>query len=207
MKTFCITLPERPEEKERARKHFEERGMTVQFIDGINAEVFGLRTEHTYDFDNPGTDYHIGAKDVGLFLSHYAAWIACSTHDDDLFLILEADALLVENWKERLDSCLERAKKLGNFDIMYIGSCHCLDKHKSQLDDDLWNVMYPLCTHAYVVTKRGIEILLRTQRDCYASIDCALMQRSLPHMEVLTVLPRIADQVKWNDTSDHALKW
>lgn len=207
MKTICITLPEYPDETRRLMEHLATVGVEDPiFTHGINGPVFGLETAHTYEYDNPGTDFHIGSKQVGLFMSHYQAWNICAAMTDEFhFTILEADALFVEDWQPRLESCIDRAEKvMPGWDMMYIGSCHC-KKPRKQLDRDLWTVKWPLCTHAYVLRPTGVQILLRTQRDVYGHIDCALMQRSLPQMKVLTVLPRIVDQVRWNDYSDAAL--
>lgn len=209
IKTIAITLSERPEERARLEQHLNERGVSnVHYMNGINAEVFGLKTEHTYEYDNPGTDYHIGAKDVGNVMSHYMAWTVAAALPHDLFLIVEGDVVLVEDWYARIVEALNDADDvMPDWDIMYVGSCHCLGKPKTRLKGDLWDVKYPLCTHAYLLTRKAVKHLIISQRDVYAAIDCALMQRSLPDMKVLTVLPRIADQVKWNDTSDAALKW
>jgi GR25 family glycosyltransferase involved in LPS biosynthesis len=209
IKTIAITLSERPEERARLEQHLNERGVSnVHYMNGINAEVFGLKTEHTYEYDNPGTDYHIGAKDVGNVMSHYMAWTVAAALPHDLFLIVEGDVILVEDWYARIIEALNDADDvMPDWDIMYVGSCHCLGKPKTRLKGDLWDVKYPLCTHAYLLTRKAVKYLIMSQRDVYAAIDCALMQRSLPYMKVLTVLPRIADQVKWNDTSDAALKW
>lgn len=208
-KTIAITLSERPEERARLEAHLNERGLdNVHYMNGINAEVFGLRTEHTYEFDNPGTDYHIGAKDVGNVMSHYVAWTVAAALPNELFLFVEGDVLLVKNWRARLyNAIIDANETVPDWDIMYVGSCHCYGKGAQQLKGEIWDVKYPLCTHAYMVTKKGIEYLIASQRKVYGAIDCALMQQSLPNMKVVTVLPRIADQVKWNDTSDYALKW
>lgn len=198
MKTFCIVLPEYPEKMQRAIKHFVDTGIEVDFVHGFNAKEFGLLTSHTYDTDHPNDGYHIPQKQVGCFLSHYLVWSICNTHDDEMFLVLEDDALFDNpDWESILDKVLIDLKDT-KWDMLFIGSCNCMDKPMSKVFDYVYEVKYPLCTHAYIVKKDIITFLLESQRDCWASIDLALYFRSFPYLKVLTILPRIVNQFNMN---------
>lgn len=191
MRTLCISLPETPERTERAKQHFTEIGLTgVHFIDGIHAETFGLLTHHPYNYDHPGTGFRIPGKHVGLCLSHFVAWSICKMMDEPVFMILEDDALFCDDWKERLD----RVTLDQNIDMLLLGSCNCAGKPRTHIEGEVYDVRWPQCTHAYIVTRKGIEILLATQRDIFAPIDLALIHRSYDKMTVRTVLPRIVSQ-------------
>ena len=191
-RTFCITLPENPERHERAKKHFEERGVTVQFFEGIHAEKFGLHTIFTYEVDHPGTNYKIGFKSVGNFLSQYMLWAALNLLPDEHFMILEIDAEFPPDWQERLWSALQQTPP--DFDMLFIGSCCTANAPKELISGPVWEVKYPACTHAFVVAKKALPILLRTQRKVYGAVDAMLIFHSLPLLKVYTVLPAIVGQ-------------
>lgn len=192
MRTFCITLPETPERQQAAREHFQQRGVKVEFLHGIHGEAFGLSTKHPYEVDHPGSGYIVSPKHVGLHLSHYMAWSICQQLPDERFLILEDDAEFCTGWKHRLERSIADAP--ADFDMLYVGSCNCAGASKYRVKGDVWCVHWPQCTQAYIVARKAIETLLATQRHCWAPIDLSLIFRSLPHLKVWTVLPRIVGQ-------------
>lgn len=192
-RAFCITLPEYPQRTERAKKHFMERGLTdVTFFNGIHAEKFGLATKFNYEVDNPGSGFNIGFKPTGIWLSHYMLWSALSLLWDELFLILEDDAKLCDDWHSRTIDALKNTPK--DFDMLYLGSCCCEKAPKRLIAAQVWEVKYPMCLHGYMVSKKAIPVMLETQRKVYAPIDISLPFHSHPRMKVYTVLPTIMEQ-------------
>lgn len=195
IRNFCITLPESPQRREAAHKHFEEKGLRdVTFFDGIHAEKFGLATEHTYDRDNPGTNFRMGYKCTGIWLSHYMLWGALNLLWDSHFHCFEDDVLIPDNWKERLDQALRDVPE--DFDGLYTGSCCCKGQQMKHVKGDIYEVPMPLCTHAILWSKKALPVLLETNRKCYGPIDIQITLHSIPMMKgkVYTVLPRIFEQ-------------
>jgi GR25 family glycosyltransferase involved in LPS biosynthesis len=192
LRTFCITLPESPQRKARAAEHFKSVDIQTEWFDGIHAEKFGIQTHHTYEHDNPGTNFRIGFKPTGIWLSHFMLWSALRLLWDDYFLILEDDAKFEKNWHQRLVDALQSVPK--DFDMLYVGSCCCKDRPMKLIKNQVWEVKYPMCTHAYIVAKKALPTILRTQRKIYAPIDIGLAFDTLPLLKVYTVLPRIVDQ-------------
>jgi len=190
--TYCITLPEYPTRMEAVRSYFLSNGLQVKFFYGIHAERFGLYTGWRYDVDHPGTGYHIGGKNVGCWLSHYMLWSALTLAEGDHFMVLEDDAEFCPNWRTRMDQAL--ADVPPDFDMLYVGSCNCGDKPKTQVKGEVWDVRYPFCTHAYIVARKALPVLIATQRKVYAPIDCSMTFHSHPLLKVYTVLPRIFNQ-------------
>lgn len=173
-------------------QHFAERKLNVSLFNGIHAERFGLYTHHTYEVDNPGSNYHIRVESIGNILSHYMLWSALAMLWDDFFLVLEDDAKLEERWHIRLNDAISNTPH--DFDMLYLGSCCCNGKPRTLVGGDVYEVRYPMCTHAYIVARKALHFLLSSQRKVYAPIDISLIFHSLPHLKVYTVLPRIADQ-------------
>lgn len=106
-------------------------------------------------------------------------------------MVIEDDVDFPANWNRMLEEAMVHGP---DFDLMLIGSCNTEGKPKKHLGGPIWIVDGPQCTHAYIVTKSAARRLIEQQRKIYAPIDLALLERSYPHLKVLTVLPRIASQ-------------
>lgn len=197
IRTFCLSLPdnESPGRTQAAAKHFRERGLNdFQFFFGLHAEKAGLATVHPYLLDHPEENFKMGYKPTGIWLAHIMLWSTLMFIHEDHFLILEDDAQFPEDWHARFVQALNDVPR--GFDMLYVGNCCCKGHPQTNIKGDVWDVRYPQCTHAYVVAKKALPIMLNTNRKCYAPIDVALMLHSHPQLKVFTVLPRIFSQ--WN---------
>lgn len=193
MMIYAITLPETPHRTVRLITHLQEMGMKAKLIQGIHAKNFGLLTSKTYEYDHPNEGYHIPSKHVGLFLSHYICWNLIASSESDFGIVLEDDVLFESNPTAQFIAISNYM--IGNgYDMVYLGSGNTFDKPKKEIAHTLFEVQYPQCTHAYMLTKQAANRLLLEQRECYAPIDLALIHKSLPNMKILTVLPRLASQ-------------
>lgn len=193
IRTFVITLPEKPERREKAMAHFKERGIhAYQFFNGLHAEKAGLSTVHPYEVDHPGSGFRMGFAPTGIWLAHVMLWSVLNFLHDDHYLILEDDARFPEDWHGRYTEALRSVP--GDFDMLYVGSCCCKGRPTTHIKGEVFEVKYPQCTHAYIVAKKAIPLLLARHRKCWAPIDIALMLESHEHLKVYTVLPRIVEQ-------------
>ena len=201
MRTVCLTLS-RPFEsvwrpglvrsEERARAHFAERGVEVQFFYGIDART-GVVT--TKPYVRNGAEEFAPPRRICNMLSHRAIWAALLLLSDDPTLILEDDAEFPDDWRTRFTRALEDA---GRWDMLFIGSCCCADKPKALIQGEVFDVRYPLCTQAYIVRGHKVLHTLIERADdagCHAQADLVLYFDIFPHLRVLTVLPRIVGQV------------
>lgn len=192
---FCITLPERPDRTLAAVNHFKEMGVeNVTFMDGVNAEAFGLRTVFPYEVDNPGSGFNIGPKPVGIWLSHWMLWQVLLCQPDDHFMILEDDAKFLPNWKERTEKALDDVPK--DFDWLFIGSCATQGHDMGVVAGEVHHVVWPACFHAYCIARKALPYLLQTTRKVYAPIDLHPMFHTFDQQKVYTLLPRAVEQ--WN---------
>jgi hypothetical protein len=197
LRSFCLCLPESPERTESAKQHFREKCVyDVTFFESIHAEKFGLRTLFPYEVDNPGSGFNMGAKPTGIWLGHYMLWSALNLLPDDHFMVLEIDAKFPNGWHTRLNQALCDVPR--DFDMLYPGSCCCGGRPTTHIKGEVYHVQWPMCTQCYIVAKKALPVLLRTQRKCYAPIDISLNFHSHPQMKVFTVLPRIVDQFETN---------
>jgi len=192
VRAICICLPEYPEKIEAAKKHFTERGLDVEFFWGLNAPLAGLSTSHVYEYDHPGSGFRIGAKPVGCWLSHYMLWNCLTRLPDDQFLVLEDDAKLSEDFVDRFAQAMRDVP--ANFDFLHLGHC-CLKGHEqTHVAGEVWETKRQMCTHAYVIRRWCLPLVLKTLRKVWAPIDIQLVLEVFPHLKTYAVVPRIVDQ-------------
>lgn len=190
---LCITLPESPERAVSAAAHFTEAGVDgVRFVPGINGPVSGLGTAFPYEVDNPGSGFNIGQKYVGVWLSHYMLWQAVTLMNHPHVMILEDDAKFHPGWKDRVDKAIIAAPH--DFDWLFVGSCCTVGHPTRHISGEVFEVKYPMCFQAYILSKKGAEYLVKTQRKVYAPIDISTIFHSFPAMKVYTMIPRAVSQ-------------
>ena len=193
MTIFCISCPqELPEEHATAVKHFTERNVPARFINGIHAQTFGILAWKPHVSHFPKGGELIRMAQVGLALSHYMTWQICHFYDDNTFLILEADAEFPDNWLERMAESMREVP--SDWDILLLGSSNTNDKPKTQVNGSIYEVKYPFCLHAYMVSRKALPVLIDTVRDASQHIDIAIIEKAYPKLKVFTVLPRIVEQ-------------
>ena len=193
MTIFCISCPkELPEEHAAAVKHFTERNVPARFINGIHAETFGVLAWRPHAGNFPKGGELIRMAQVGLSLTHYMTWQICHFYDENTFIILEADADFPENWLERMAQV--KRDLPADWDILLIGSSNCSDKAQTNIKGEIFEVKYPFTTHAYMVNRKALPVLIECVRDASQNIDLALIEKAYPRLRVFTVLPRIVGQ-------------
>lgn len=192
MRIFCIACPELPERRRVAEIHFKANNLDVDFVNGIHGETFGILCYHPYRLDRPHAGELIYISQVGLTLSHYMVWQMCEHMPGDHFLILEDDAKFCFGAMEQIERAMKDLP--ADWDIFLVGSCNTSDKPKRQINGQIYVVEYPFCTHAYIVRKTALPVLLRECRDCSAKIDILLTQKAYPKLNVFTLLPRAVVQ-------------
>lgn len=192
MKILSIECQELSLSMMRNREHLKKRGINASFIQGIHGETFGVLPSRPYNVDRPGTGQLTPISQVGLTLSHYMAWQVCHHLPDEEFMILEDDAKFPEDWSERLHVAMTDLP--DDWEIFLIGSSGSWDKEKTHVCGDVWEVRYPFCTHAYMIKRIALPMLLTCCRDATTKIDLLLIREAYPKLRVYTMLPRLVDQ-------------
>lgn len=191
-RTFCITLHNSPR-WQSAKAHYDSIGLAVEPFEAFDGPSSGLRTDWVYEMDHPGSGYKIGAKVIGISLSHISFWRAAQHFPEDYWMVLEDDAQFVDGWATVLANAIDSSPP--EWDMIYPGSCNCFDKPKEQVAPNLFQVRWPQCTHCYIVRKKALKTLLDTNLRVWAPIDIAMVMDSFPKLNVYTILPRIAVQL------------
>jgi len=197
MHAICICLPEYPDKIEKAKAHFAERGLTdVSFFWGINAPVAGLATWHPYEVDHPGSGFRMGAKPTGCWLSHYMLWNAMTRMTDDAYLVLEDDAQLEEGFMDKWAQAMRDVP--SDYSFLHLGHCCLAGRARQHVVGDVWETKEQMCTHAYVIRRGTVPLVLKTLRKCWAPIDIQLAREVFPLVKSYAVVPRIVSQFDTN---------
>lgn len=194
-KIFCLTLKDTPKRRVYAEKHFKENNLDVELFEGINGVKFGLKTIIPFKDDNPnGPDWFITSGRIGCLLSHYMLWQTLWYLPYEEFIIFEDDVVLCENFQERF---LQMKLQLPNdWQYVFIGHC-CLPPEEYQIkisENVITNIHAPMCTHAYMIKKSSIPILLETNHQAWAAVDIQIQKRSLKILKHYVFLPSLAEQ-------------
>ena len=193
IRPICLTLVETPEIEAKAREHFKERGLEdVSFYYGIHAKTAGLATVNTYEIDNPGSKYNIGAHGVGIYVAFRGLWSAMMLLPESHFFVVEHDVELAPDWKARYEQAILDAPE--DFDVLFIGSCCASDKKSRHIKGEIFEVRYPFCNHACVIAKKALPTFLKKCNRCWAPIDIQLAMEAFPSLNVYTLLPSAAGQ-------------
>lgn len=193
IRAFVLTVQEFPDRTEQIQQHFRSVGVEAENFNCISSAESGLRTEHPYEVDAPGSGWNIGPKGTANWLSQYMLWSAMLYLPEEHFMQLEWDSTFPADWKARTEYALHDTPK--DFDVLFIGSCCTTDKVRGRVMGTVWDVRYPMCSHGLIIAKKALPTFLRTQRKCYSNMDIAIKDHTLAHLKVYTVLPAICSQL------------
>lgn len=186
MKAFCLTLRQSPERKAFAVEQFARHGLNVTMFHGLHAPTMGIQAIYK--------SYRHSIQSLGCFLSHWMLWTAMLTHVGDEFLVFEDDAVLCDGFADVLDRF--RRDLPTDWDYAFVGHMKIDDKPCERITDRVAKLSYPypFGTHAYLVTRRGLEKLLETNQTLTNAVDVQIQRTALPHLNVYASTPSLASQ-------------
>lgn len=193
-RSFVLTIPRNLKTKcADTITHLEERGICAEPFVGLDGEVSGLETKWTYELDHPGSNWRIGPKTVNMYIGHLMMYQACLLLPGDAFLIMEDDVRFNTDWKQRFDAAIEFLP--NDWDLLYFGSCCTGGRQHVRVAEGLFSTNYVLCTHAYIIRKKVIPLIMEQCHKVYAGIDIALCLGVIPRAKTFVFLPRLAEQL------------
>lgn len=195
MKTIVLTI-KGSNRVEKVSNHLKSSGIDdFSIFYGINGIKSGLHTIHPYEIDNPRSNYKMGSKTIGCYLSHFILWKHLNSieeHlDNDYWMIVEDDVLLLDGWRKKVDDAISDLPK--DWDILYAGHCCINNRIHGHIRDGLV-VSKPLCTHCYIVRKKALNILIDECEKVWAPIDIQMSFIDYNKLKSFAIYPKIADQ-------------
>jgi hypothetical protein len=211
-KIFCLTLKSTPKRKEYAQQHFSQHYLDIEFFEGIHGKKFGLETKIPYMDDQPnwtpdhGPMHFISSGHIGCILSHYMLWKVLSYLPYEEIIIFEDDVVLTDRF---IENFIKYKNQLpDDWQYVFLGHC-CLpsEEYQIKISDNIINTIHPpMCTHAYMIKKSAIPILLETNSLAWSHIDIQIQKRSLKYLKHYVFIPPIVDQISINNPKDPNFK-
>lgn len=195
---------------EHAKEYFAKSGMEdIYWLNGVHARKWQIKGTGIYLLDNkPEEKFYVGDSNVGNFISQYMAYTVMDALDYTHYIYLEGDAQFVDGWKEKLAMALEDIPT--DFDMLYAGNCCCKGKHGELVSErsglyhypkrdnaNFWHY-YPLCTHFYIIAKKAVPHMIKTQRDTANPTDISIARFALGDLNTYAILPTLAGQFNTN---------
>lgn len=192
---FCLTLAETPHRRQAAEKELRRHGMEgVVFFDGVHGPSWGLKTTLSYDYDRP-TDppVYISPGAIGNIMSHWMLWRHILLSDIEQFIVFEDDVLPVNGFLTKLDEI--HAELPDDWDLVYLGHVGS-ESHRVLLShgERLARIEHPFGTHAMLIRRRALPVLIKSQARAWAPIDIQISVHALPQLNYYCCTPSLASQ-------------
>lgn len=199
MKHFCISLPGLKDRRNYCRDHFASRNLEVSFFDAFDGKKMGLKSTIPYMDDQPdwkpgdGALYRIGFGQVGCLLSHLNLWKALRHIPGEAFVVFEDDVELDPHYNERLAVLLNNLPQ--DWQFVFLGHCCLPESHVKVAPQIVKTPHPPMCTHAYMVKRSALEVLIETNSFAWAAVDIQIQKLSLKRLTHYSVIPPLAEQL------------
>ena len=214
-KTFCLVLEEFPERTSRAMGHLMSAGIQATPFRGIYGPKFHLATSMPNERvaaakrahyaqvvglptkPDDGKPYYVTPGHLGCSLSHYMLWQTCQHLPDDYFLIFEDDVVLTPGFTDAFMRIMPTMPEDWEFAFVgyhFLPESAKITKAGPYLRKSSIN---PLCTHAYMIHRRGIPKLLREGYRIWCHVDEQLRDYVLPHLNVYLFPDGLARQLSF----------
>lgn len=185
---YVISVPNtRP--RDVIKKRFEGKLSNVQIFDGVD----GRRVQSTSKL-LPGQ--------LGCAMSHISLWRHLLRTGAPAGLVFEDDADPLPDFQDRLGAILKYID--GSIDMVFVGHCGERTDGKPR-GPGLRESVHPRCTHGYLVTRQGIEKLVRWAKtaELQGPIDELLAKMIYNHkLRAVSCIPPIV-----GTTDDASIIW
>ena len=158
--TYVINLKDKTERWNNIQEKFKNTNLKLKRWNAIygkkikNEYIKNITTPFCYNFCSNGM--------IGTWLSHYNLWKYIVDNNLDNVLILEDDAIPVDNFNDKI-KILDKSPI--NADLIYlgcIGTCNLNNYYiNKKYDDNFIIPLIPLQAHAYIITNKGANKLLK----------------------------------------------
>lgn len=197
--TFVIHCAELPERTSAARAVMQAHAVDAKFFRSVHGKTWGIETTREYE---PG--HRISPGHVGLNLGHYFLWQHLWLSGYETALILEDDITFPDDWHRKLQQVLdELTRDVPDWQLCFVGLAevepHVWTKVTERIggaDSRLCRLCDPFGTHAYLVRRSALPVLLDRMTVAERNMDQQLYQRVLKDNRITwcAVLPTLVKQ-------------
>lgn len=215
-----INLDRDKERWESVIQELSSKGVSPKNIERVEA-VYGKKlTEEDLDTNTTFVAKHFATRGtIGCYLSHRKCWEIAAQSNKPYEIILEDDVLVADDFPQQVATILQEIDEQcpqtrdGNWDVIFLGALGCC--HPSGRHGLNWiaGIMAgglrkpqrtlegaphchiprrPLGAHAYIVSKRGAQKLLKHCWKVSGHVD--VVAWGLPSLNVISVHPMLCHQ-------------
>lgn len=169
-RVYIVNLPEAIERRQQIYERCLANNIEPTFFKAIRGNL--IDPNDMKKFFTPHFAKFGGNSTLGVAASHVALWHKVANNDHPC-LILEDDAVFVDDFNDRCDQVIQELSDHMDFDILYLGCTNCTvadpfnrvrkaicRRASVKVTDHLTNPAEPLQTHAYVVSPKGARKLI-----------------------------------------------
>jgi len=167
--TKIVNMKRRLDRKEALEKLLQNANMTsYEFVEAVDGELLKPNEELRLLFERNDNQYKRGV--LGCALSHIQLWKQLTLDlENDFYIILEDDITLCENFKEKLDYCVEQfiEQNLEHLGLGEYNTAKILNQDLNKLEIvekdpyKIWNI-----TFAYIISKSAAQKLINFMNKC-----------------------------------------
>jgi len=220
-KMYCLTVKQTPWRNDAVAQRFKDAGLDVEFFYGVHGNTAGIMPIRTvWDADNvwernpdntfqlPKThEYRNNPGKTSITPSKLLLWQKCLASPDETVLIFENDVVLPEGFKDKLLTAMKALPY--DWDAVHVGHCCIQDKPAKRINAHVCQIKYPLCCHALLFRKSGLQIAYDTlmSSDWGTNSDIILARKAYPRMNHYTFEPALAFTDATDSEAAKSDKW
>jgi GR25 family glycosyltransferase involved in LPS biosynthesis len=203
---YVLHCQELPDRTKAIRTHLEEKGISATYWKGFHGNTWGIDTRKEYE-----SGHRISPGHVGLNLGIWALWQHISLTRQNVFvdptdavIILEDDAVVPENFLAQVGDLQIRLNyDFPDWDLVFLGLAetephiwHKVTERIGRPNSPLCRLDSPFGTHAIMLRRRALPVLLEHMAVAHKNLDQQLYERVLKpgHLKWCAVLPSIVTQ-------------
>ena len=177
--TFVVNLKHRKDRWNTIQNNFKPINLKLNRWDAVYGKK--IDEKHIKKITTNFCNYFCSYGMIGCWLSHYNLWRYIVKNKLDRVLVLEDDAIPVDDFNKKFVNAWKNLSKSPdiskNYDIIYIGCCGSCDKGANNLlsiigihnkdiyfnkkrVDDVMIPGFPAGTHAYMISYKGAKKLV-----------------------------------------------
>lgn len=188
---YCLTLRQTPERTAIAESHFRAVGVDAVMFRGVHGRTWGIGTEQWFSERRDTGSWVIPPGHIGLNLSHWMLWSHLWHAGVEEALVLEDDAILPPDFLQQLAAT--RAALPDDWQFLSVGSVG--DPQRQPINARVCRVAgWVFGTHAYLVRRAALPVLLDTMQSCQDHIDVQLWRNAMPRLRWYLAWPSLAQQ-------------
>ncbi|BAT22586.1 hypothetical protein [Yellowstone lake phycodnavirus 3] len=136
MHIYCINLERRTDRRTKVATEFARERLDVEFFRATDGRI------------DPPSDLYITPSEYGCASSHMRVWRDMVERGHELALVLEDDVELCLNFKTKLQSVIQEATLVPDWDLIFMG--YIIPIFRRRLTSNLYEGQ-PIATHSYLI--------------------------------------------------------